>query len=82
VTIPKWDVPCFFNINKVWTLFQYAVSKDNAELAAHLHKLGCNVDARDQTGNTALHIAAKKQLPVHRPPPSPQPIEDDNVMID
>lgn len=63
VTIPKWDVPCFFNINKVWTLFQYAVSKDNAELAAHLHKLGCNVDARDQTGNTALHIAAKKQLP-------------------
>jgi len=61
VSIPKWDLPCFFNINKIWTLFQYAVSKDNADLMDQLHRLGCNIDARDQTGNTALHIAAKKR---------------------
>ena len=54
-------MPCFVSVNKIWTLFQLAVFKDNPDLVKHLHELGCNINARDQTGNTALHIAAVKK---------------------
>ncbi|KAL6077596.1 E3 ubiquitin-protein ligase nedd4, variant 2 [Balamuthia mandrillaris] len=63
--IPVWDMPCFLSIDKIWTPFQYAVSKDNMALASFLAKeCSCNINARDQTGNTALHIAAVKRLNV------------------
>eukprot|EP01087_Luapelamoeba_hula_P015838 TRINITY_DN4791_c0_g3_i1.p1 TRINITY_DN4791_c0_g3~~TRINITY_DN4791_c0_g3_i1.p1 ORF type:complete len:583 (-),score=98.36 TRINITY_DN4791_c0_g3_i1:127-1875(-) len=62
VRIPVWDVPMFSAVNKVWTPLQMAVSKDNVDLVKHLQKLGCNMNARDQTGNTVLHVAARKQL--------------------